>query len=321
MHSVSMRNLGNTSPIGNDMYMFCDDQNGFHQETWRLSFNETDFAFRWHQLKTLQKKDRPIPKTGSTGWAWNGKIWIFGGRFTYSTGYLDSDVEVREDTLHPCPRQVSNKLCSFDPVQQSWSNVTECKGDFPFPQYHQSSSMIKDKAYLCAPFEDSNHLFCDLHELDMLTLTWTKMVSQLLLPGHMSPTMCALSSTRVLICSSTLNDSSGTVFDVSSQKAVHSCKFENYWRQEYTIARGLRNEVKIIGGFYHIRSTEKWIDKNGKTKEKLSLRLTGGSVKTISWAPCTLEVSALRAIYKREVDVSPSTVGAYFYEKHHMRYF
>ena len=95
----------------------------------------------------------------------------------------------------------------------------------------------------------------------------------------------------------------------------------DFWRQYYTVSTGVSGQAIVVGGCHCMDVTEKRTDSSGKTTERTVRRPVAVPAKTISAAPCALEVSALRAIYQRKLHVSPSSVGKYLYETYRMQYF
>ena len=161
--------------IGSDIYTFGGS-------TWliKMGQKENDIlhkltrtatgSFAWQKVKSRSKKKSPSPRTGHGAWAFAGKLWIFGGKAHRSinpSDYLNNYGYFSADSR-------DNQILCFDPSCNKWTNP-QSFGDIPEPRSGHGTAIIKDKTWLYGGCGyNLTNVFVDLFELDMHSLTWTR---------------------------------------------------------------------------------------------------------------------------------------------------
>ena len=148
--------------IGEDIYTF--GRGWFpNNQLWRLTRN-TYGCFNWKNIFIKQKQKNPSPRGGHCGWEYRGNLYIFGGEGPSSDEYLNEYGDYNDE--------YNNQLLQFNPDKMEWINL-RCFGTAPEPREQHAATTFIDKTLLCGRHNDTQ-IFDDLYELDMPSLTWTK---------------------------------------------------------------------------------------------------------------------------------------------------
>ena len=147
--------------IGEDIYVFT------WNEFWRLTRN-TFGRFSWTEILINENHKTPSPRSAVSGWEYNRKLCIFGGFGHSSDDYLNEYGNFND--------WCNNQLLQFNPDTVEWTNLKSC-GTVPEPRHCHATTAIRETVWLYGGIGYSNSTFRyfeDLYELDMRSLTWTK---------------------------------------------------------------------------------------------------------------------------------------------------
>ena len=145
----------------------------FTNALWRLSAGK-DGCFSWDKIQMQEKRKRPSPRSGHSGWEHGKKLWVFGGQGYLPFDYLNDNGNFKNVYLNS---GLNNQLLYFDPFCQKWSNIN-CSGAVPSPRYNHSTAIIKDKVWLYGG-KTSPGLCSTLFELNMESITWSKIETKM----------------------------------------------------------------------------------------------------------------------------------------------
>ena len=181
--------------IGTDIYMFGGNELGRRKQSnalWKLT-NKTN-RLRWSRIEAESKARSPSPRLEHTGWAYDDKMWVFGGYGKCPDGYLLDHGEFNDQDHE------NNQLLCFDPNTEQWTNP-ELQGEFPDPRSGHASTIIAHTVWLyggfCSRFID---YFDDLFSLDMNTLVWTEYQPPGLRPSERQlSTLAPITDTQLLL--------------------------------------------------------------------------------------------------------------------------
>ena len=166
--------------LGPDVYLFgVKTKTVFHYSNSLLKLNKQfDGHFVLNEI-TLRNCKLPSPRSGHTGWAFDNKLWIFGGHGTSESGYLDDfGYFINNGASFAC----NNQLLCFDPASWGkWRNP-ECFGTVPSPRSGHATTITSDKVILFGGHDAAFQNLGDLYELNMHSLTWTQIQN-----GHIKP--------------------------------------------------------------------------------------------------------------------------------------
>ena len=154
--------------IDMDIYMFGGNSTGtLTNALWKLS--KTPHAcFEWSEIKTPGKAKSPSPRSQHSGWEYDGKLWTFGGSGQSPIGFLNhnGDYDVKD--------KLNNQLLCFDPTFKDWTNP-KCCGSIPPHVAAHAITIIMDNVWQFGGYKsDSDISFHELYELNMPSLSWTK---------------------------------------------------------------------------------------------------------------------------------------------------
>ena len=140
---------------------------------WQLS-KQSHKHIVWRKI-TSPKKKSPSPRTEHSGWAFDSKLWTFGGIGSSPRGYL-----------HNVGNFVgflkwNNQLLCCDPTIPEWTNPT-CNGAVPSPRCGHSTAQTGEKVFLFGGQGASYNHSHDLYELNISSLIWTNIQT-----GHVHP--------------------------------------------------------------------------------------------------------------------------------------
>ena len=211
--------------LGPDVYLFGGLDHGKTVSNLLLKLiKQSDGHFVINEM-TGRNYKLPSPRRGHTGWAFDEKLWIFGGHGVPESGYLDAFGRFKkEDGFH-----MNNQLLCFDPTSlDKWRNP-QCFGAVPSPHTRHATTITRDKVILFGAC-GSNYL-SDLYELNMCSLTWTEIQT-----GHIKPPGRVWSSSTtssegghlVLHGGSGTRDFNDTwIFNLESQSWTEYTKYKN----------------------------------------------------------------------------------------------
>ena len=221
------------------------DKNNFTNAVWKLSVSKQ--CFEWSRTKTQSKDKTPSPRYFHTGWEYAGQLWTFGGTSTPLTDYLNDHGDFNGI--------VTNQLLCFNPLSEEWRNP-QSSGAIPSPRTCTSTTMIGNKVWMHGGSSQPGHYFNDLHQLDMASLTWTKIRCEQLKPSCRDTcSLNAVSEHQLILHGGEtkyrelLDDT--WIFDLLS---LSWRQYNGEWIHPWCGHTGttcMNSSVVLIGGFYY----------------------------------------------------------------------
>ena len=208
-------------------------------ELWTLSRTETG-GFTWSFINHQCAKKSPSPRHGHMGWEYAGKLWVFGGISRPPPAAYLNDYGDRAAYWN-------NQLLCYDPNIQKWENP-QCFGDVPSPRLKSSSTIIGERVWLFGGLDHNVRCLNDFFQLNMNSLTWTKIQT-----GQPSPEACCW-------CSCTLTPATDKqlvlhgvhtwIMDLTSRSWRRYASGKDHDRHDHTATSGLNSDVLVIGGYF-----------------------------------------------------------------------
>ena len=214
---------------------------------WTLSSTEKG-CFTWSSMKHQHEEESPSPRNGHTGWEYAGKLWVFGGEGPSPDGYLHQQGTFARSCFGLL---ANNQLLSYNPNTKNWTDP-QYSGAVPRPRWGHASAVIGAKVFLFGGYIENQGCRNDFFQLDMLSLTWTKLGIGQPSPRHSCSLTATLDNQLVLhggqsAASRTLNDT--WLMDLTSYSWKQNTSMKYHGRQNHTATLGLNNNVIIVGGY------------------------------------------------------------------------
>ena len=263
--------------IEEDIFAFFERRRDGN-ELWKLTRN-TYGCFAWTKILIKEKHKNPSPRARFSGWEYNGELFIFGLVGQATDDYLNE----YGDYTQGC----NNQLLQLNPNKMEWTNL-KSSGTVPGPRYSHATAAIKDKVWLYGGQIGGFQFFMDLYELDMPSLTWSKIHT-----GHHEPKVpyvrfgCRLNVTTdsKLVLYGSLHRNiqkivgETWIMDLPLQTwRIHSPDRDSP-RFCHTESSGINNSVTIIGG---------WVEEIGMYK----------CVCNVMLEPKSLQQLAIKTVYE-----------------------
>ena len=234
--------------IGQDVYLFGGYDSLAHDDTnalWKLSrISENNFS--WFSSTVDNNIHAPSPRYGHSGWEHEEKLWIFGGSGVSPTGYLNDNGDFDFDH--------NNQLLCFDPSEAKWSNP-QCSGSVPTPRKGHTTTRIKNIVWMFGGYNrHMNTTSSELYQLDMHSLTWTQIQTDIPKPQELYLcTLTAVSGSKLILHAGekpSIEAFSETwILDLVSQTwKKYTPQIEDHSRCDHSGSIGMNNSVVIIGG-------------------------------------------------------------------------
>ena len=207
-------------------------------ELWTFKRTEKG-GFTWSCIKPQCKEESPSPRYRHTGWEYEGKLWIFGGKGQSPEGYLNYNGDILEYGYN-------NQLLCYDPNTQKWTNP-QSFGDVPSPRADHASTIIKNKLWLYGGIY--NVLYGDMFELAMDSLTWTQV--QIVQPGpegRMFGTLTAVTEDQLVLHGGLPKSNDTWIMDLTSHSWRMYASGKDHSRWYHTGSLDLTSSVIIFGG-------------------------------------------------------------------------
>ena len=209
-------------------------------ELWTLNrMKKGSFTWKFINYQSVCKKECPSPRNLHTGWEYAGKLWVFGGQGPSPQRYLNEHGDIAGDSLVR-----NNQLLSYDPNTNKWANP-QGFGDVPLPRAGHSSTSDREKVWLFGGYNKIVSCLDDFFQLDMRSLTWTRVQTGQPRPGARS--WCTLTATpdNQLV----LHGDYTWIMDLTSYswRLYTSGKYDQY---DHTATLGVNSNVIIIGGYF-----------------------------------------------------------------------
>ena len=279
--------------IDGTIYTFGGVNKKYLNDLWTLKKTKRE-CFIWSYIKPQCKEQSPSPRTGHTGWEYNGKLWIFGGLGPSPEGYLNCN----GDTAAISPRFWNNQLLCYDPNTQKWSNP-QCFGDVPSPRSGHCSAIIKNKAWL---FGGVGRPCCnDIFELTMHSLTWTQIQTVIPHPrACLYSTLTAVTEGQLVLHGGLSTQGQTWILDLKSHSWRLYRSREVHSRSCHTGSSGLNSSVIMFGGYgsqdvrdvFHVALELLKFQKFQKKKKKKK--------KNVALEAKLLQQLAMKIIYKHQ---------------------
>ena len=167
--------------IGADIYMFggggvWDYAVGMRNCTnalWKLT-RPSKHYFEWSEIVTQPQAKAPSPRYSHSGWEYAGKLWIFGGIGLPLAGYLNDHGDFKVDVRNRNLYGENNQLLCCNPSSGVWRNPNT-SGTIPRQCHSHATTIIGEKVWVYGGRNlDYTFEIQDLFQLNMISLTWTK---------------------------------------------------------------------------------------------------------------------------------------------------
>ena len=300
--------------INKDIYMFGGLAVKPYDETksrayirnalWKLARTPTG-SFLWNQITYQSEKKTPSPRYYHDAWRYSEKLWVFGG-----AGHMVPEINLIEHgdfksyVNRNIPLFSNNQLLCFDPSGNDWTNP-KCQGTAPSPRMMHTCAAHGDKVWLYGGLAAINVVnssrFDDLHQLDMLSLTWTIIEENLIKSHRFGCTLTAVTDHQLVLhgggrlvhnpcCCTWIVDVTGYRKVTPLSKPVSCSLYRSATdqpRSNHTGCLGMNAEVIIMGGLH----------KNLKTDmEDMSYNMTFH----VMLEPRMLQQLAMTTVYKHQ---------------------
>ena len=240
---------------------------------WKLTRTPIE-SFVWNQIPGQSETKTPSPRYCHDAWRYCEKLWVFGG-----CGHMVPEINLIEhgDFNAYVYQNISffsnNQLLCFDPSGNEWTNPN-CQGTPPSPRMLHTCAAHGDKVWLYGGVANPNFInssrLDDLYQLDMLSLTWTKIEEHLIKSQRLGCTLTAVTDGQLVLHGggrSLRNPCCCTwIVDVTAYTKVTplstsvSCSLyrsdKDHPRSHHTGCLGMNAEIVIIGGLYKDLKTD-----------------------------------------------------------------
>ena len=258
--------------IEEDIYVFSPN------EFWRLTRN-TFGCFSWTEILIDENHKKPSPRMKVSGWEYDRKLCIFGGYGLSPDGYLNEYGDFND-----C---FNNQLLQFNPDSVEWTNLRS-RGTVPEPRYSHATTAIREKVWLYGGISFSNgtlRYFDDLYELDMRSLTWTKIHTVGHKPQFLSCWSLNVTASNQLVLHSTM-----------------SAKFSETW----IVDLQSRSWKQHLSGRHHPRRCH--TGSSGINNVTITLSAIAGQIDTCVFSvmlePKSLQQLAIKTVYEHRRELS-----------------
>ena len=218
--------------IESEIYVFGGTD--FSNTFWKLTRN-TNNSFEWNPIHAEDCPKVPSPRLDQSSWAYEGKLWIFGGEGKSPSGFLNHHGKFMQVGID----YQNNQLVHYDPSMHSWTDV-KSSGAIPSPRSRVSTAIMENKAWLyggAIGFQVNQELF----QLNMVSLSWTQIKTRFPQPPHVYPP----SSLTPLTASQLFLHSAINLDDFKDLSVSWILDVESYtWKQ---LPRNLRDAHKRFG--------------------------------------------------------------------------
>ena len=286
--------------INKAIYMFGGETKKYSQSNaiWKLARTKKG-GFAWREIERTSKKSserKPSPRSKHTAWAFDNKLWIFGG-LRYSDIVLGNGRF--EDFKY------SNQLFFFDTSCDEWTHP-KCTGQIPPPSCNRATAVVANKVWLFGGDNDLSHCSHCVHllELDMISLTWTIIDAG---SGFKKPqsyiecSLIAVTEDTLLLHSLRCATFQGTLYhtwilDLSSMswRCCEMKLWRGYPRMRYRSCIGINSDIIVLGGYWQEDLLEEYWPEDllgGKWKENVVAH-----VKQLE--PRSLQHLAMKIVYE-----------------------
>ena len=225
------------------IYTFGGESEDFERnELWTLSRTETG-DFTWSFIKNQCDKESPSPRQGHTGWEYEGKLWVFGGRGPSPHHYLNNHGDIEGDIIR------NNQLLSYNPKTSKWTNP-QCFGEVPSPRSGicSSSTIIREKVYLFGGYIGDVRGSNDFFQLNMYSATWTRIQTvQRRPPTTWDCTLTAATDNQLVLSTTSTG---AWVMDLTSLswRMLYTSR-DDHGRDQHTATLGLNSNVIFVRGY------------------------------------------------------------------------
>ena len=183
--------------IEGDIYMFggsghIHEPDNFTNAMWKLT-RTPKCCFEWRKGKERVKKKAPSPRNGHSVWEYKGRLLTFGGGGPPLKGYLNNHGDFNgDDHYYGTNPGQNNQLLCYYPLTEDWRNLKP-SGTIPKPRASHASTISGDKVWIYGGYStDPFRVYDELYQLNMVSLTWTKIQSGQLRPRCRK--MCSLTA-------------------------------------------------------------------------------------------------------------------------------
>ena len=274
--------------IDGDIHLYGGHRyNRQFDDVWKLSRYQTN-AFRWIQYtssgtSTDSAADIPCPRSYHTGWDFENKLWVFGGKLSW-VDFRKNPTEFLQCTQgqHPIT-WCTNQLYCFDPKTAIWCKIVH-RGNAPSPLEDHQTTCLHDTVWLYGSYGTSDYLFT----LGLNSLTWTQIhICGIVPPKFLGMTFDAISMDKIILHGTPATDASRVTWVLD----IHSLTWRQYTgktdhnRQLHTASVDHDGSLVIYGGI------QVFLD---------DFMHVCNDVFTLRLQPKSLEVLALQTVHKHK---------------------
>ena len=269
---------------GTDVYIL-GGYNPCNYMLLKLTINANG-SFTQSIIHTYNPTKVPSPRLSHCTWEHRGKMWIFGGFGTSPDDYLNDHGDfILLSTSHGA----NNQLLYFDPPANTWTNA-ECFGDVPSPRGLASAAIVEDTVWLYGGVTKYDMYSSDFYELNMLSVTWTKIETSMSRPhGNHGAASTPVSASQLVLyggdhdrCVDDQNRTVTWLFDVQSHTWRKHPTVASHRREKHTAITGVNSSVVIFGG----------------TMSKISQHRRERTIIFVRLEPRCLQQLAIQVVYK-----------------------
>ena len=275
--------------IGSDVYMF--DGRNYPGRTsadalWKLS-RSAEGSMYWSRVVIKNNTKVPSYRRDHSGWAYEDKLWVFGGSETelpYSAGYLNGFGQFTNPLLSKgC---YTNQLLCFNPANAEWKNP-ECDGWVPTPRGKHATTQLNDKVWLYGGIDVNLRELDDMYELSMRSLWWTQLQTAFFQPtpqGRALGTLRVCTENKLLLHGGTgsgIKRDEIWILDLQSTSwKKHTLAKDSYHHLGVT---GLHSPVTIVGGSSYDTTSHVMFEPRTRSLQQLAIQTIDKPRTLLGW--------------------------------------
>ena len=217
---------------------------------WKLTRVQKEY-FVWSEVVVRSKVKTSSPRSGHSGWEYEGRLWTFGGAGPPLVDYLNDHGD-----FDGWDYGYNNQLLCFDPYSENW-RIPQTFGTEPEPRAHHATTVIAHKVWLYGGNDtDGDDIYDELFQLDMTSLTWTEIhIWGFKPPCRDNCSLIAITERHLVLHGGQAG--SGECFDDTWILDLPSLSWKKHSagrdhpRSDHTGTVGVSSSVIIIGGEFY----------------------------------------------------------------------
>ena len=289
--------------INKDIYMFGGETEIYAQTNalWKLTRTRNGrFAWREIEASSMKPSERkPSPRSQHSAWAFDKKLWIFGGC------KYDAQQNIGEGDAVLIYYDYDNQLFFFDTSCDEWTHP-KCTGQTPPPGCNHATTVAGNKVWLYGG-EYVRDNYVHLHELDMQSLTWTIIDTGFNKPPYdhllslIDCTLTAVTENTLLLhalgsLSSSHSSCNAWILDLSSMSWRHYQSMQSaVTHGGYQSCVGINSDVIVLGGCCTDEASSSVIHENvvshvkplePRSLQRLAMKIVYMHHNVLPWKQC-----------------------------------